>query len=121
MAFLIKPQLDVDMYVWWSTISDSPIVWGIKKDFKKMYKKRKWMFRFGEDFKEKLKRADETGASNHYRGGHEGLRVGDGTLPWENIAAYLKIYETDLSMEPTDSKLWWLVDAWDVDDEDEDE
>lgn len=112
-SYLIKPDLNLDLYVWWSSISDSPIMWGSRKDFKKKYKKRQWMFRFGEDFKEQLKLADETGFGYRHRQDRDGVRVGNATLPIENIPAYLKIYETDLSMEPDDPKLIWLADQWD--------
>lgn len=38
---------------------------------------------------------------------------------WEAIPAFLKIYETDLSMEMDDPRLIWLVDKFDWDDDDE--
>src|SRR5690349_7939451 len=120
-SYLIKPQLDVDLYVWWSTISDSPVMWGTKKDFLKKYKKRKWMFRFGEDFKNKLKLADETGFGTRFDPTHmcedgvtPGIRVANATLPIANLPAYLKIYETDLSMNPDDAKLIWLAEQWEL-------
>lgn len=26
-AFLIRPDLELDLYVWWSTVTDSPVMW----------------------------------------------------------------------------------------------
>lgn len=119
-SYLIKPQLDVDLYVWWSTISDSPVTWGTRKSFLKLYKKRKWMFRLGEDFKEKLERADTTGVSTWYRPWDDEKEImygGYGYIRVEAIPALLKIWETDLSMDMDDPKLLWLVEPHEVEDE----
>jgi len=115
-SYLMKPQSDVDLYVWWSTIIDGPVMWGTKADFLKKYKKRKWMFRFGEDFKQKIARADETGCSSTWTpAGEERNWGGYGTIAWENIPAALKIWETDLGMDMGDERLLWLVDKWEDD------
>ncbi len=119
-SYLIKPELDTDLYVWWSTIVDGPIMWGTKKDFKKKYKKRKWMFRFGEDFKEKMKRADETHFSTRFHIDEDDIRwsgyVGEGdtlglaSIKLENMIPALKAWEEDLSMEPDDPRLLPFLD-----------
>lgn len=118
--YFIKPDLAVDQYVWWSTIVDGPLMWGTRKQFLKKYKKKKYMFDFGQNFLERLDRADATGSSSYFSPGGEEIQIGGiGTLPWEAIPAFLKIYETDLSMEMDDPRLIWLVDKFDWDDDDE--
>jgi len=110
-SYLIKPQLDVDLYVWWSNNTDLPVTWGTKKQFKKLYKKRDWMWRLGEDFKTKLKLADETGFSTRWHMLSREIAYGGyGTILIENIPALLAIWATDLTMPEDDPRLMWLVD-----------
>jgi hypothetical protein len=119
-AFLIRPDLKLDLYVWWSTVTDSPVMWGTKKDFKKKFKKsRKWMFRFGEDFLERLNRTEQVGYSSRFLPWDEdrSLRWGGGTadgycsVRMDVLPALLKVWETDLDMDMYDPRLLWLVDV----------
>ncbi|UDL16524.1 hypothetical protein SEA_ZOOMAN_283 [Microbacterium phage Zooman] len=118
--YFIKPEPDVDLYVWWSTIVDAPIMWGTRAEFMEQYESdREMMFDFGRDFEERLDRADATGSSSHFYTAREELIFGGvGYLPWKNIPALLKLYEEDMEMLVDDPRITPLLEKfeWEEDD-----
>ena len=123
----IKPDPDKDLYVIFSSISDSPVCWGpaeqmlkwaIKDEFSNKYDR---VGVFGDKYYRALERADVSGTSSlgwtdSWENENPGINWnGDGMMPFSNLEKALDLLEAD---EEVDSeKVLALVDKFEWDDE----